>query len=189
MEKENKASLRNRISKKIESCSLDKNELYKLCQILQERSSAMPSQPTPNVSNFAVTGYDVTWTNGVFNEVLKFIEKRLSALKWIHKHTIYDFLLWILGFPFGFWVAYKLSDFITGFFGRFSVFVQSAAYVYVFLASLFFFRILFHYGRWIWPMVEYKSPRDRSVKHRLLLSTIFLGLIVAILYDVIKFLL
>jgi len=289
MEKDSKASLRNKISKKIESCCLDRDELNKLCQILQERSSAagdievmnfkqgdmtdeqyenekkllkeafelrvtvvgidgeeiygsivdvfkspnfpdqintlyinsdtilkavynwyprnslevfldfgkpglfdfslMPSQPTPNASNFTVTGYDVTWVNGVFNEVLKFIEKRPSALKWIHKHTIYDFLLWIFGFPFGFWVAYKSSNFISGFFGRFSIFVQSAAYVYVFLASLFLLRILFHYARWICPMVEYRSQRDRSIKHRFLLGTIFLGLIVAILYDLIKFLL
>lgn len=287
MEKDSKASLRNKNSKKIESFSLDRDELKKLCQILQERSfaagdievmnykqgdmtdekyekekkllkeafkpqvtvvgvggeeiygsivdafnspnfpdqintfyinsettlraiykwyphnafemfldfrkpglfdfSLMPSQPTPNASHFTVTGDDVTWVNGVFSEVLKFIEKKPSALKLIHKHTIYDFLLWIFGFPFGFWAAYKSSNFISGFFGRFSIFVQNAAYVYVFLASLFLFRILFHYARWIYPMVDYKSQRDKSKKHRFILGVIFSGLIVATLYDVIKF--
>src|SRR3989304_2843728 len=159
IQEESKTPVRNRLSRKIASCSLDRDELHKLCQILQERSSAagdievmnlkqgelpheemygsisevfdspnfpdqvstfyinsetilraihnwyprnsfelfldfrkpelfdfslMPSQPTPNASNFSVQGYDVTWTNGVFSEVIKCLDRHPSTLSWLH---------------------------------------------------------------------------------------------------------
>lgn len=148
--------------------------------------SFMPSQATPNDSNITVTGYDATWVHGIFNEVNTFVEKRPSHLPWLHRHTVYDILLWALGFPFGFWSAYKLSGVVKAIFGNISIFVQSAAYVYIFLAALFLFRILFHYGRWICPLVECTTPDNKSLKHRIFLGSITVGLIGKIVYDVIK---
>lgn len=148
--------------------------------------SLLPSQPTPNGSNIEVKGYDATWVHGLFNEFNNFINKRPSQFPWLHRHTIYDILLWPFGIPFGFWSSYKLSGFVKTLFGNVSVFVESAAYVYVFLVALFLFRVLFHYARWIWPLVEYRTSKNKALKHRIFLSTITVGLIGKIIYDVIK---
>lgn len=148
--------------------------------------SFLPSQETPNESKISVEGFDATWVHGVFNEVSNFIDKAPSKLTWLHKHSVYDLLVWILGLPFGFWVAYKLSETLNNIFGLFSIFVKSASYVYVFLASLIGFRILFHYARWIWPMVEYKSPKNKALKHRLTLGAIVLSLTSSIISDILR---
>ena len=112
----------------------------------------LPSQETPNASNFIVQGYDATWANGVYNEIDRFLKKRRSKLGFLHKHTVYDLLLWVAGFPFSFWVAYKTSDLVEGAFGNISPFVESAAYFYIFVLALLGIRFLFHYARWIWPL-------------------------------------
>ncbi len=148
--------------------------------------SFLPSQATPNESNITVEGYDATWVHGVFNEFNNFIDKYNAKLTWIHMHSIYDLLVWAMGLPFGFWVVYKLSPFLNNIFGTFSVFVQSASYVYIFLASLIGFRLLFHYARWIWPMVEYQSLKSTALKHRVTLGAIILGLVSSIIYDILK---
>lgn len=150
--------------------------------------SFLPSQATPNNSNISVVGFDATWAHGVFNEFDSFLKKHPSKLTWLHKHSIYDLLLWIVGFPFGFWACSQLSPLLNKVFGHFSSFVQSASYVYIFLASVFLFRILFHYTRWIWPLIEYQSPQNKAFKHRITLGTIILGLVSAIFYDIIKIL-
>ncbi len=148
--------------------------------------SFLPSLATPNESNIAVQGYDATWTHGVYHEFNTFIKKYPSRFTWIHKHSIYDFLLYIIGLPYGFWFCYKLSSLLTNIFGKFSSFVQSAAYVYVFLVALVLFRLLFHYSRWIWPLVEYSSPKNLAFKHRVTLTIITLGMASTLICDLIK---
>lgn len=148
--------------------------------------SFLPSQATPNNSNITVEGYDTTWVHGVFNEINSFIDKHPSKLTWIHQHSVYDLLVWLLGLPLGFWSVYKLSGWLNKIFGSFSVFVKSAAYVYIFLLTLILFRILFHYARWIWPLIEYQSPRNKALKHRIVLGVIFIGLIGKLIYDLIR---
>ncbi len=149
--------------------------------------SFLPSQATPNASNVAVSGYDSTWVHGVFNELNTFIDNHPSQIKWIHKHSMYDLLLFILGLPLAFWAVWKLSTNLNRAFGSVSVVVQSAAYVYVFFISLFVFRVLFHYARWVWPLVEYRSPNNKTLKHRLVLGAVSLGIISSVIYDIIKF--
>lgn len=151
--------------------------------------SFLPSQATPNTSEITVRGFDPTWVNGVFHEVTNFVNKHPSQFTWIHKHSIYDFSLFILGIPFGFWMVYKLSDVLNRIFAGVSIFVQNASYVYVFLISLIVWRIIFHYARWICPLVEYQSPKSKTTKHRVILIAICLGIITSIIYDIIKALL
>ena len=148
--------------------------------------SFLPSQATPNESNFTVQGYNASWAHGVYNEFSTFIKKHPSRLMWIHKHSVYDFLVWCFGLPFGFWISYRLSDVLTNVFGKFSSFVQNAAYVYVFVVSLILFRMLFHYARWVWPLVEYRSPRNAALKHRWALGIITLGTVTALICDLVK---
>jgi hypothetical protein len=148
--------------------------------------SFIPSQATPNASNILVQGYDATWVHGVYNEFTNFIKKYPAKLTWLHKHSIYDFLVWVFGFPFGFWVTYRLSNILNEIFGKFSNFVQSASYVYVFLASLIIFRLLFDYARWVWPLVEYRSSANIGQKHRIIIGLITIGLVSAFIYDILK---
>jgi hypothetical protein len=148
--------------------------------------SLMPSQETPNASNIIVHGLDATWVHGLFNEFCNFIKEHPGKLKCLHKHSIYDLLVWGFGLPLSFWVSYKLSNIINAIFGKFSIFVQNAAYVYVFFVSLTLFRLLFHYARWVWPLIEYRSSKNKAQKHRIILGTITLGLVSKFIYDILK---
>ncbi len=148
--------------------------------------SLMPSQATPNGSTITVSGYDATWANGVFKELDSFVKKNPSNMTWIHRSGVYDLLVWIIGLPPGFWLCYKLSGFFGRLFGSFSIFVQSAAYVYVFLVVLFGFRLLFHYARWVFPIVEFRIPRNKELAHRVVLGAIILGIVSSVIWDICK---
>jgi uncharacterized membrane protein YuzA (DUF378 family) len=148
--------------------------------------SILPSQETPNASNITVQGSDATWVHGVFSESSNFIKRHPAKLTWLHKHSIYDLLVWGFGLPFGFWVTYKLSNILNSIFGKLHSIVQSATYVYVFIASLFLFSLLFRYARWVWPLIEYRSSSNIELKHRIILGAITIGLISKFIYDIIK---
>jgi len=148
--------------------------------------SFLPSQRTPNESNFIVQGYEATWANGVFNEIRNFIKEKSAPLYFIHKHSIYDILLWILGFPFAFWVAYRCSGWIDVELKDLSVFVRNALYIYVAVAALVIFRIIFHYMRWIFPILEYRASTNKAIAHRALLAALGIGIFGSFLYDLIK---
>jgi len=146
--------------------------------------SFQPSDKTPNESMFSVEGYDSTWVNGVFSEIDNFIKKHSSRFSGVHKNSIYDLIVWLLGLPLGFWTCFKLSNSISRFFT--SKFLTSALYVYVFFLSLIILRILFHYFRWLYPKVQYKTKKDISLIHRGLFLTITIGIIGSFLYDLIR---
>ena len=150
--------------------------------------SLMPSHGTPNESNIVVKGYDATWVNGVFSEIKKFIDNRSSTLSIVHSHSVYDILLWILGFPLSFWVCYKFSEKIESLFGVSNAFATSALYLYTFIATLFVFRVLFHYLRWVCPLVEYRSKGNRMLAHRALFAILSVGWFGQFLYDLAKWL-
>ncbi len=83
-------------------------------------------------------------------------------------------------------MAYRSSSILDKIFSGVSTFILNGAYVYIFLASLMIFRLLFHYSRWVWPLVEYKSARNKSVKHQVILGAITLGLLTTLIVDLIK---
>jgi hypothetical protein len=146
--------------------------------------SFMPSQETPNASNFDVQGSDATWVNGVFLEFDQFVKDRPSTVGWLHRHTTYDVLLWLVGYPFAFWCSSLASSAIQR--TASSAFVQGALYVYTFLVALVVVRCLFHYARWIWPLIEFRHPRSKSLSHKAVWSSITLGLLSKLLYDLLK---
>ncbi len=148
----------------------------------------LPSQETQNESNFEIIGRDATWVNGVFQEFLSFVEERPSTVPLLHRHSIYDIIVWILGFPLSFWICSKLSFRIEGLFGSYSVFLKAALYFYVFIIALNLLRIAFQYARWIWPLLEYKSEKSKSLKHKAIFSVLLSGLGIKALYDIIKWL-
>jgi hypothetical protein len=145
----------------------------------------MPSGSTPNGSNFTVQGADATWVNGIFRELETFVNERTAPAPWLHRHTIYDLFLWVLGFPIAFWICFKASSRlpapeVAG------GFVRAALLVYIFLLVSVGFRTLFHYCRWVFPVFEYRRPRNRALAHRVLLGAITVGLITSLIYDVAK---
>lgn len=142
-----------------------------------------PGERTPNNSNFKVEGYDNTWVNGVFAALDRaFLNKQI---KFIHRVGLYDILVWIIGIPFAFWVCAKLSIFINTYFAV-NIFLVNAAFVYIFFVSLFSIRILFHYSRWVYQMIEFKNKKDKSAMHRVALYGIALGMFGKFLYDIVK---
>lgn len=150
--------------------------------------SFMPSHGTPNESEVEVKGYDATWVNGVFTEMKKFIDARGSTLSLVHNHSIYDILLWVLGFPLSFWVCSKASPYIGSSFGNGNPFITSALYLYAFVATLFLFRILFHYLRWVCPLVEYRGKGNSMLYHRALFGMLSIGWVGQFVYDTVKWL-
>ncbi len=144
--------------------------------------SFQPSLKTPNNSEFKVEGSDSTWVNGVFKEIESELKEHESKFKTIHKGGVYDFLVWFLGIPLGFYTCHELSEWAEGSFS--SLFIRSAFYVYVLFLCLFLVRILFQYIRWVYPMIEYKSKNGRSIKHQAALYSIIIGIIGKIVWDV-----
>lgn len=148
--------------------------------------SLMPSHGTPNESNIEVKGYDATWVNGVFSELKKFIDDRSSTLSIVHSHSIYDILLWVLGFPVSFWVCHKFSTEIESVFNNTNAFGTSALYLYTFVATLFVFRVLFHYLRWVCPLVEFRGKGSIMLAHRAVLAILSIGWFGQFIYDIVK---
>ena len=148
--------------------------------------SLSPSVSTPNTSDIFVTGRNETWVNGVYHAVMEFVKSRKTRRRFLHRRGIYDLLAIFIGFPFAFWIAFKLSGWINSLFGGFSVFVRNGAYVFLFLVSLNFFKALFDYARWTFPILEYKGTTDTARKHRYILGMLALAVFGNFLYDVIK---
>lgn len=148
--------------------------------------SLMPHHGTPNESNIEVRGYDATWANGVFSELKKFINDRSSTLSIVHSHSIYDILLITLGFPVSFWVCSKFSTQLESVFNNTNTFATSALYLYTFVATLFIFRVLFHYLRWVCPLVEYRGKGNKMLVHRTILATLLIAWFGRFVYDIVE---
>lgn len=149
--------------------------------------SFLPSERTSNDSQFEVEGSDSTWVNGVFLEIDSFIKYKPSKFPTVHKGGVYDILVWVLGIPFGFWACLKFENILSAGVLTIHSFIANALFVYVFLLSLFLFRILFHYFRWVYPMIEYRYKSERSLIHQAALLSITIGLIGKFIYDVIRY--
>lgn len=148
----------------------------------------LPGLDTPNASNFEVEGYDATWANGVFREIDAFLKNKPSKLAIVHRHSIYDLLLYPIGIPIAFWVCHKASSVVQGLVPE-SGFLQNSIYVYLFAAAVISFRIVFHYVRWVFPVVEYRAPASHPLVHRTALVALVLSILGAFVYDVLKYVL
>ena len=148
--------------------------------------SLSPSISTPNASNILVNGLNSDWVSGVYRKVTDFIKEKKTRREFFHKHSVYDFLLFFVGLPFAFWMAYKLSGVINRTFGEFSIFVQNGVYVGLFFLMLNLSRILFVYARWVFPIVEYRGSTNIARKHRYILGSLVIAVFGNFLYDLFK---
>lgn len=145
--------------------------------------SILPSQETRNESNIEVSGNDATWVNGVFGEFIRYVSAHPSTYPWLHRHSVYDVLVWLLGLPLSFWICSRMSTFVETRLLTSSPFLKTAFYVYVFFLVLILLRVAFHYARWIWPLTEYRGARNKALKHKAVLGAVCSGLGIKIIYD------
>lgn len=145
-----------------------------------------PSEPTPNRSRFIVEGQNTTWVNGVYREVDEFLKSKKSQFNILHKQSVYDIFIWLIGIPICFWLVMKSSNILHYLFGDFHNIVLGGSYVYVFFFGLIGLRIIFHYARWIWPLLEYKEEDSAESKHRYIISGLVLTILGTFLYDMLK---
>jgi hypothetical protein len=94
--------------------------------------SFTPSQATPNESNIEVQGQDTTWVHGVYSEFNDFVKRHPSTMTWLHKHSVYDLILWVFGFPIAFWVTYRFSGKVD------DIFNSVSKFIFMFIYFLFF---------------------------------------------------
>lgn len=147
--------------------------------------SFQPSESTPNDSHFDVQGSDNVWVNGVFFEIDSFIKSKPSTFSNVHKGGIYDLLVWLFGIPFGFWLCYRIILLNLNIFKE-HTFLENVFLTYCFFIGLFLLRIIFHYFRWVYPMLEFKNKQEKSLGHQTALLSITIGLIGSVIYDLIR---
>jgi len=148
--------------------------------------SIIPSHATPNESNLKVRGRDTSWVNGILMESRSFFSSRSSLLSFVHGQIIYDLLLWLIAMPMAFRVCFKATPTIIGHAPGHSQFIASALYVYIFIIICLAFRFIFHYIRWVCPLIEFKARRSRILVHRVFLSAILVGVLGSFFYDIFK---
>lgn len=122
--------------------------------------------PTPNNSNFHAEGINENWLSSVIQIVEEKTNERKNYRGWLHRSFVYDTLLMILGMPLTFWLLEFLGPHVDSLFVAHPAIVTNAAYVYLFLTSLWTFRILFGYTKWAWPKVELLSIGSKTSQHR-----------------------
>jgi hypothetical protein len=148
--------------------------------------SGLPTLPTPNGSNFAISADDESWSTSASAKLGQFFDERKTTYDWLHRAGIYDALLVLLGIPLCLWAVFRVSDVLDKTKVALPSLLTNAIYIYVFILALYVFRILFSYTRWIFPKVELDSDLKSSpLRHRGLWAAIIVPLVVGILYDVI----
>jgi len=140
-------------------------------------------EPSKNASRATVAGANATWVNGVYQEISTFFESRRTKRDWLHSSWVYDFLVIIVGFPISFEIVYLLNSRLKAAQLSWPEALFIAVYVYVVLVSLFVFRLVFNYARWVLPKVEGPSRAPKARVHRIVLGSILLGLVSNALYS------
>jgi len=145
---------------------------------------ALPTLATPNESNFEVTGSTEAWVTALYTRLSKMFSDRRAPFEWLHRPGIYDVLLAIFGIPFALWVDYHVEKIINH--KDWASIFSTAVYVYFFILALNLFRVLFSYTRWLFPKIEFSDQTSSPVKHRVVWGALVVGVMAAMIWDIIK---
>jgi hypothetical protein len=145
----------------------------------------LPSEPTPNNSNWFVTAENEGWCTSLSTRLEQFFAERRTPVEWLHLSNTYDGLLIVMGFPLALWGAYRIGHPISARV-HLPAAVETGLYVYAFFLSLGVFRWMFSYARWVFPKIELDSEKSTSGKHRAIWATLALGVLGSALWDAIK---
>lgn len=144
-----------------------------------------PSEPTPNNSNWTVSGETESWSTSLSSRLAEFFSERATPTDWLHRTATYDLLLLLGGLPLSLWGAFRLGSTITGN-RNIPTALTIGIYVYAFFLCANVFRALFSYSRWVFPKLELESPKSSVLKHRLFWSAVVLAVLGSAAWDAIK---
>lgn len=146
--------------------------------------ASMPvSAPTQNMSTLAVEGDREAWVAAIADAVDSIVSVRRTRRGWLHQGSIYDAGLLLVGLPFALYICWKASSWIEAHLGAITLFLASAAYVYIFFLTLNLYRVLFGYMKWAFPKIELTDNRDRASAHRVALAAIVLALVTNVIWE------
>ncbi|MER9962173.1 hypothetical protein NKJ72_14590 [Mesorhizobium sp. M0045] len=123
------------------------------------------SGSTPNFSNLTIGSAREGWLAGIEKVVLNHLDKRHRLRSRFHGPFVYDHGVVVFGLPFGFYVCLMASDLVDRWAANNQI-LKSAAYVYIVVASLWVYRVLFGYTKWAFPLAELREQRSRPKIHR-----------------------
>jgi hypothetical protein len=131
----------------------------------------------PNQSAIGVSGVNVTWVNGVTQELQVFFKERKTARGWLHSRHAYDVLVLLIGFPLSFNLVYHFDKVLRPILTLpDALFV--ALYVYLVLVVLLGFRLLFNYAKWVLPNIEGPARGHGGPRfHKMVLAAVALTLL------------
>lgn len=144
------------------------------------------SNPTPNYSNFTVEGTREAWIALIHQAVMEILAKKLNKRKFMHAAFVYDMGLFLFGLPSALYVCWRISEFVEINVGAISPFISAATYIYIVFLVLIFYRALFGYTKWAFPIVELTSNESRSKLHRKFWFTILGSLAASAIYDLFR---
>jgi hypothetical protein len=150
------------------------------------RFTMLPSKEPRNESNIEVTGQDAAWVNGAFQEFSGFVSRRPSAFPWLQRKSVYYIIVLLLGIPLGFWVCRQAAPSIETILAGHSPYLRAAIYFCIFVFSLNILRMALRYARWIWPLIEYRSARNKYIKHKVALIILLSIPGIYVLYDILQ---
>jgi hypothetical protein len=132
----------------------------------------LPSNPTPNESNFYLNGLDEGWIDSTFMKIESFFDKLRNNRSVIHRSGVYDIFLYVGFVPFAlFWMMKIESIFLNRINELNPTFLTIFVYRYIIMFFGVIARLLFQYTRWVFPSVEYISAkRTGPMAHRALLA-------------------
>jgi hypothetical protein len=142
------------------------------------------SQPTPNESHFEIIGKNQTWVAGVNDKVLTFLGARKRKRLWLHGYVAFSLLQWVVAMPASLWIVYRLDGRLGPRITTLPSALHSALLIYVFLLTMLVFRGLIYVLRWLFPIVELEGSRSKAV--RALVGAVEIGIISALLYDILR---
>jgi hypothetical protein len=146
----------------------------------------MSPQPIPNASIASVFGADLTWANGLCDELTQFFNQTANRRGWLHFAESYTMLMITVGIPLSLIIVYYLDRLVRRV-GILPEALSVAMYVYIVLIVLYLFRLLFNYARWVFPKVELDAPRQHiGVRHRFAISALALMVVGALVRAALK---
>ncbi len=133
-------------------------------------------------------GSDTIWLNGTSTIITDFFNKRRTRRAWLHKQAVGTLVLYGLVFPLALWLLFRLSP-LFPLQLRTNAVLNFGVFIYLYISFYYVFDKTLRYLRWAFPLYEIQFTKPhRRLKHRWIAGTLFIGLLVAFLYDLFKFL-
>ncbi|MCZ4270819.1 hypothetical protein [Maritalea porphyrae] len=145
-----------------------------------------PTAQTPNNSNYFISSTSESWARSLSSQLSEFFADRKLPTNWIHKAGAYDWLLMLLGLPLSLWGTFRAYNL---FFGNLDLNsgIQIPIHIYFMFLSLYIFRGLFAYFKWMVPKMEFEGVASPGKLQRRFWYTVVLAIIAAAVYDAVQF--